>query len=402
MFFIQFFTTILVVHFWFQFVIICIEGGIMDNNKINYKILIPIILLSIISTITIYSALKYTSSSLGNLALKQTAWYIIGWILVVLLLKLKNEYLYRNSWLLYILGNISLLCLLLFANPINNSRCWFVIPGIGSIQPSEFMKIFIMITLATMIHNFRMKYDNPTMKDEFKFIISTLVIVLIPSILTFLQPDTGSVIIYLVIYISMLFISGIRFRWFFIGSILLIFGLGGVFGLYFYKENIFIKIFGSSIYYRLDRIFNWSAGSGLQLKNALAAIGSAGLFGHGFNNTPIYFPEASTDFIFAVFASNFGLVGVIVLLVIILFLDINIIILARKKIDDIDKYIISGIIGMLIFQQIQNIGMTIGLLPIMGITLPFVSYGGSSLLSYMLLVGILLNISQKKKRTYKY
>ena len=374
----------------------------MDNNKINYKILIPIILLSIISTITIYSALKYTSSSLGNLALKQTAWYIIGWILVVLLLKLKNEYLYRNSWLLYILGNISLLCLLLFANPINSSRCWFVIPGIGSIQPSEFMKIFIMITLATMIHNFRMKYDNPTMKDEFKFIISTLVIVLIPSILTFLQPDTGSVIIYLVIYISMLFISGIRFRWFFIGSILLIFGLGGVFGLYLYKENIFIKIFGSSIYYRLDRIFNWSAGSGLQLKNALAAIGSAGLFGHGFNNTPIYFPEASTDFIFAVFASNFGLVGVIVLLVIILFLDINIIILARKKIDDIDKYIISGIIGMLIFQQIQNIGMTIGLLPIMGITLPFVSYGGSSLLSYMLLVGILLNISQKKKRTYKY
>lgn len=374
----------------------------MDNNKINYKILIPIILLSIISTITIYSALKYTSSSLGNLALKQTAWYIIGWILVVLLLKLKNEYLYRNSWLLYILGNISLLCLLLFANPINNSRCWFVIPGIGSIQPSEFMKIFIMITLATMIHNFRMKYDNPTMKDEFKFIISTLVIVLIPSILTFLQPDTGSVIIYLVIYISMLFISGIRFRWFFIGSILLIFGLGGGVGLYFYKENIFIKIFGSSIYYRLDRIFNWSAGSGLQLKNALAAIGSAGLFGHGFNNTPIYFPEASTDFIFAVFASNFGLVGVIVLLVIILFLDINIIILARKKIDDIDKYIISGIIGMLIFQQIQNIGMTIGLLPIMGITLPFVSYGGSSLLSYMLLVGILLNISQKKKRTYKY
>ena len=373
----------------------------MDNNKINYKILIPIILLSIISTITIYSALKYTSSSLGNLALKQTAWYIIGWILVVLLLKLKNEYLYRNSWLLYILGNISLLCLLLFANPINNSRCWFVIPGIGSIQPSEFMKIFIMITLATMIHNFRMKYDNPTMKDEFKFIISTLVIVLIPSILTFLQPDTGSVIIYLVIYISMLFISGIRFRWFFIGSILLIFGLGGGVGLYFYKENIFIKIFGSSIYYRLDRIFNWSAGSGLQLKNALAAIGSAGLFGHGFNNTPIYFPEASTDFIFAVFASNFGLVGVIVLLVIILFLDINIIILARKKIDDIDKYIISGIIGMLIFQQIQNIGMTIGLLPIMGITLPFVSYGGSSLLSYMLLVGILLNISQKKKRTYK-
>lgn len=374
----------------------------MDNNKINYGILIPIILLSIISTITIYSALKYTSSSLGNLALKQTIWYVIGWILVVILLKFKNEYLYRNTWVLYIIGNLSLVGLLLFADPINNSKCWFVIPGIGSIQPSEFMKIFIMITLATMIHDFRMKYNNPTMKEEFIFILKTLIIVLIPSVLTFLQPDTGCVIIYLIIYISMLFISGIRLRWFIIGGLLILLLLGGIFGLYFLKENVFISIFGSSIYYRLDRIFNWSNGSGLQLENALAAIGSAGLFGHGFNNTPLYFPEASTDFIFAVFASNFGLVGVIILLGIIIFLDINIIILSRKKIEDTDKYIISGILGMLIFQQIQNIGMTVGLLPITGITLPFISYGGSSLLSYMLLVGILLNISQKKKRTYKY
>ena len=134
----------------------------------------------------------------------------------------------------------------------------------------------------------------------------------------------------------------------------------------------------------------------------MAAIGSAGLFGHGFNKTPIYFPESSTDFIFAVYASNFGLIGVIILIGIIVYLDVNILLLTRKKIEDTDKYIISGILGMLIFQQIQNIGMTVGLLPIMGITLPFISYGGSSLLSYMLLVGILLNISIKKSRKYKY
>ena len=144
------------------------------------------------------------------------------------------------------------------------------------------------------------------------------------------------------------------------------------------------------------------AGSGLQLENALVAIGSAGFFGHGYNNTPIYFPELSTDFIFAVFSSNFGLLGVIVLLGLILYLDINIIMLTRRKIQDTDKFIVAGILGMLIFQQIQNIGMTVGLLPITGITLPFVSYGGSSLLSYMLIVGILLNISLKKSTTYKY
>lgn len=374
----------------------------MNRQKINYKILIPIILLSIISIATIYSALTYTSKTLGNLALKQTIWYGIGWILVLILFRLKNEYLYQHTWFLYILGNVLLIGLLLFGTPINNSKCWFTIPGIGSIQPSEFMKIFIMLTLATMIHNFRNDFTNPTLKDEFKFILKTFIIVLIPSILTFLQPDTGSIFIYLIIYFSMMFASGIRIRWFIVGFTILLLLFGGILGLYFFLEDIFIKIFGTSIYYRLERIFNWRNGSGLQLENAMAAIGSAGIFGHGYNKTPIYFPESSTDFIFAVFASNFGFIGVLVLLGIIIYLDINIIKLTRKKIEDTDKFIVAGILGMLIFQQIQNIGMTVGLLPITGITLPFVSYGGSSLLSYMLMVGIIINISLKKDRTYKY
>lgn len=264
------------------------------------------------------------------------------------------------------------------------------------------MKIFLMLTLATMIHNFRSDYDNPTMLDEFKFILKSFGIVLIPSILTFLQPDTGCVLMYLVIYFSMMFVSGIRMRWFLIGF-LIVFVLGGTFSaIYFFKEDLFIKLFGSSMYYRLERVINWQDGSGMQLENALAAIGSAGFFGHGFNHTPIYFPESSTDFIFAVFASNFGLFGVIILMGIIILLDVNIIMLTRRKIHDTDKFIIAGIVGMLLFQQIQNIGMTIGLLPITGITLPFVSYGGSSLLSYMLIVGVLLNISFKRATNYKY
>ena len=116
--------------------------------------------MSIISVISIYSALTYTSSSLGNLALKQAIWYIVGWILVIVLRKLGNEYLYQFSWYLYVFGNILLLLLLFFGTPINNSRCWFNIPGIGTIQPSEFMKIFIMLALATMIHNFRRDYKK--------------------------------------------------------------------------------------------------------------------------------------------------------------------------------------------------------------------------------------------------
>ena len=374
----------------------------MKKYNINLQILIPIILLSIISIITIHSALTYTSASLGNLALKQAVWYGIGWLLVIIIIKLKNEYLYQLSWYLYLIGNFLLLLLLFFGTPINNSKCCLIIPGIGSIQPSEFMKIFIMLILATMIHNFRSENSNPNCRDEFIFILKSFLIVLVPSILTFLQPDTGAVLIYFIIYLSMMFVSGIRLRWFVSFGTLFVAIVGIVLWIYFFKQDLFIKLFGTSIFYRVERVFNWKNGSGLQLENALAAIGSAGLLGHGYNQTPIYFPESSTDFIFAVFASNFGIIGVIILISIIIFMDISIIQLARKRIEDTDCYIIAGILGMLLFQQIQNIGMTVGLLPIMGITLPFVSYGGSSLLSYMLIVGILLNISVKKKRKYQY
>ena len=374
----------------------------MTIKKLNKKILIPICIMAIISIVTIYSALTYTSSELGNLALKQGLWYFIGAILVAFLIHMKNEYLYRHTVFLYILGNILLVGLLLFAEPLNNSKCWFTIPGIGSIQPSEFMKIFIMLMLATMIHNFRSDYKNPSLKQVFIFILKTLVIVMIPSVLTFLQPDTGAVIIYLIIYFCMMFASGIRIRWFLIGFGILLLIIGTVFGIYFFEQDLFIQLFGTDLFYRFERIFNWQSGTGLQLENALAAIGSAGLFGHGFNQTPIYFPESSTDFIFAVYASNFGFLGVLVLLGIIIYFDTQIVLLAKRKLVDTDKYILAGILGMLLFQQIQNIGMTIGLLPITGITLPFISYGGSSLLSYMILVGIILNISTEKARNYKY
>lgn len=148
----------------------------------------------------------------------------------------------------------------------------------------------------------------------------------------------------------------------------------------------------------MDRILNWSNSSGLQLTNGITAISSGGILGHGFNNTPIYFPEMQTDFIFAVFASNFGLIGSLLLLGLILYFDISIVSLAEKSSNINDKLIVSGIIAVLLFQQVYNIGMTLGLLPIMGITLPFISYGGSSLMSYMILIGMLFNISNENLR----
>lgn len=260
------------------------------------------------------------------------------------------------------------------------------------------MKVFLIIILSKLIKDFNEQYLSPTIKEEFKFLLKILIIVAIPSILTFIQPDTGAVMIYLIITFVMLFIGGIRKRWFFLVLIIIGTAISSIGLLYLINSDLFIEIFGTSLLYRIDRIINWSSSSGMQLTNSLTAIGSAGIFGHGLNNTPIYFPEMQTDFIFAVFASNFGLVGALLLILLIIFFDITIIHTVNKTTDNTDKYTIGGIIAVLIFQQIQNISMTIGLLPIMGITLPFISYGGSSLLSYMLLVGMIFNVSNESLR----
>ena len=249
-----------------------------------------------------------------------------------------------------------------------------------------------------MINDFNETYKEASITEELIFILKVLIIVFIPSVLTFIEPDTGAVIMYLIITFVMLFIAGIRKRWFIITAVLLITILGIIFGLYFFNQDKFIDLFGTSFFYRMDRITNWSKSDGMQLRNSLIAIGSAGTKGHGINKMPIYLPEMQTDFIFSVFASNTGLIGTLLLITIIIYFDLTLINYANKTINYIDRYAISGIIGVLVFGQIYNISMTLGLLPIMGITLPFISYGGSSLLSYMLLLGIIFNISNENLR----
>ena len=373
----------------------------MNNTskfKVELSIIIPVLIFFIISTISIYSTKRLLSIEYSNLWIKQIIWYIIGFLLAFSTMSFGNKFFYNNAYIFYIIGIILLALVLPFGITVNNATCWFKIPFIGTIQPSEFMKIFLIITLSRMITDFNDSYKSPDIMDELKFILKILLIVFIPSILTFIEPDTGAVIMYLIITIIMLFIGGLRKRWFVIAFLLLLILLGGFLYLYFYQQDLFLKLFGSSFFYRLDRITNWSNASGMQLENSLIAIGSSGATGHGINHTPIYFPEMQTDFIFAVFASNTGLIGSIILIITMVFFDLTIISYHNKTYTESDKYAISGIIGVLIFQQIYNISMTIGLLPIMGITLPFISYGGSSLLSYMLLLGMIFNISNESLR----
>ena len=360
----------------------------MEKNINIKKIILSLGIFFIISLISIYSTIPISSSDLGNIFLKQIIYYIIGIIVLILSYKYTEE-IFKYHYLIYIGFNFLLLILLFLGISINGSKCWIIIGSI-SFQPSEFMKLSLILTESHLLYKYRHKRS---MKNDFMLLLKSLIILLIPSILTFLEPDTGVVIIYFMIIITMILYRGINKKWYFIFGLIILMIIGSMIYLYLFQKELLLDLLGNNLFYRLDRILNWQSGTGYQLENSLIAIGSAGLYGFGIRNIPIYFPESSTDFIFTSFASCFGLLGCIFLIVIIILFDTNILRIINSKTKARNAYLLVGCFIMILYQQIQNIGMTIALLPITGITLPFISYGGSSLLSYMFILGIILHIA---------
>ena len=172
--------------------------------------------------------------------------------------------------------------------------------------------------------------------------------------------------------------------------------------LYVYHYDFLGKLVGGP--YKLTRFNGWLhpeenvGGDGYHLYMALLAIGSSGLTGHGMGVNLVDIPEAQTDFIFAVIGQSWGLIGTVFIVILCAALDLYLCRIATACENMFEKYIVIGVLGILIYQQFQNIGMVIGLLPITGITLPLISYGGSSIISYMIAFGIIFNTSCKSKK----
>ena len=366
------------------------------KNKNIILLLTILIIFFVISIFSVYSSKFIVSSEYETLYFKQILWYIIGFVLLFILTSVKNAKILKFAFPIYIINCVLLVLVLIFGVEVNNAKSWFSIPFVGNFQPSEFMKFSLILVLAKVLENYHFK-ENKTLKEEIMLLIKTITLTLIPSILAFIEPDTGVVIFYVLILLFTLFTSGLRLRWFLIFFAILI-GFGTIFFIiYFNFKELFVSIFGNSFFYRIHRILDWTNTSGMQLENSLIAIGSAGLLGHGLNNTPIYCPEPYTDFIFAVFTSNFGFIGAVVLILLILAFDLLIIKTAFNTSKTINKIIIGGILICFIYAQIQNIAMTIGLLPITGIPLPFISYGGSNLIVYFMMLALVINILKEEK-----
>lgn len=364
----------------------------MKNKKMDYVLFIAVIMLILFGLIMIYSAssiwAEYKFNDSFKYVKQQGLFIIIGIILMFTISKIDYHWYYKKTNLILAVCLFLLVLVLIpgIGTVRNGSQSWF---GIGSfgIQPSEFAKLGLIIFTAKYLSN-----NNKFLKDIRKGVIPILLVLFTVFGLIMLQPDFGTGMIIVVSILAMLFIAGVNIK-FFIGLGLL--GIVGIVGLIAVAP------------YRMDRITSflnpWKdpLGTGFQIIQSLYAIGPGGLLGQGFLNSrqkQFYLPEPQTDFIFSIISEEFGVLGVIIvcgLFILILYRGIKI---ALKSNDNFSKYLAFGMIFQIIIQTVMNLMVVIGLIPVTGVTLPFLSYGGSSLLISLISIGILLNISRHQKK----
>ncbi|WP_420768363.1 FtsW/RodA/SpoVE family cell cycle protein [Parageobacillus thermoglucosidasius] len=379
----------------------------LSQSKLDYNLLFILFLMAIVSAIAIHSAEATLPEKLQNVnfAYKQLQWYAIGAGVIALTMIIDYDRFFQIAWYLYGFGMLLLLGLELNipgTMTIKGATSWYKLPG-GNFQPSELMKIFMIIVLSRIIVNHREKYPEPTIKDDFRLLGKIALTVLPPLILLAKQPDLGMSMVFVAITGSLVLVSGIRWRIIF-GIILSVVAVVATVVFIFFQFPDFFHKYIIKEDYQLNRFYGWLAPyeysneQGFQLIRSLLAIGSGELYGKGFGNLQVYLPEAHTDFIFGVISEQFGFIGASVVISLFFLLVYRMVHIALESNDLYGSYLCAGVIGMITFQVFQNIGMTIGLVPITGLPLPFISYGGSSLATYMLAIGLVLNVHSRTKK----
>lgn len=327
--------------------------------KNKYIILIPILILNIISLFYLHSTSYFN---------KQLLYLFLSYIILFIFSKIKTKYIFKYIRYLYIFSIFLLILVLLVGREVHGAKAWLHLFGF-SIQPSEITKLILTIYLAYLT------YKN-------KNIILLIILTIIPSILTFLEPDTGAIIFYLIILISSIKYSNIKKKYLIIDISIILLFIGINISLYFINKDLLINIYGTKLFYRIDRLISFKEQNNIQTINSLISIGSHNL---------IYIPENHNDFIFASIISKYN--PLIFITIIICFASILLYyikyISKKKNISNIFNFII---LNMLLFQIFYNILMNLSLLPIIGIPLPFLSYGGSYLITLYALIGISINL----------
>ncbi len=383
------------------------NGDVMftkDRNYFDYTLVFFIFLIMICSCVAISSAEKYAQYS-EDFMMKQLIWFALGTVIATFIFLFDSEQIQKITPYLYGLGVVLLLGILIAPESIapyrNGAKSWYIVPGIGSIQPSEYMKIFLILMLSRVIKKHDENAPNHHIKQDFFLLLKIAVVALIPILLVLKQNDFGSSLVMLVITSGIVFASDMNWRIImaFIG--IAVTGIGLLVVLFIFYPEFLLNFFGE---YQLNRIYSWldpfgnSQDIGYQLKQSLLAIGSGMLDGKGYLNSEVYIPEAHSDFIFTIVSEEFGFFGASIVIALYFLLVYRLIVIAIYSRGDLFNTLICiGVATLFTFHVFQNIGMVSGLLPITGIPLLLLSYGGSSVMSCMIALGLVLNISLKKK-----
>ncbi|SEO51582.1 rod shape-determining protein RodA [Amphibacillus marinus] len=368
---------------------------------IDYTLAFLVVCFSIFSLVGIYSGSgQYASSNPMLFVRRQLVFYVIGFILMMAVAYFDFEVIEKWTWFFYGVGMVLLLAVPLVGVEKNGAQRWL---NLGmEIQPSEIMKIFLVIHIAMLLA--RAGKYRLSFKESVIVTSKILLYSVVPLYLIFAQPDLGTTLMIVFTLFVMMFASSISLK---VISILTSIGLAGIGAfayLYVYQLDFLKSILPS---HQVPRILGWlnpaeySQGIGYQLQQSLLGIGSGQLTGAGFRNgyqvQSGRVPEAHTDFIFAAIGEEFGFIGTSILVILFFLLIYRIITIAFHANSLFGVYICIGVIGLFTFQVFQNIGMTIGLMPITGLALPFISYGGSALLTNMLALGLVTSVHLRTK-----
>ncbi len=356
----------------------------IDEIKKNIKNIDFTIFLSI-TILVIYSIILLYSSSNNNIFIifKRIIHIIIGYILMIILSNLNSEYYKNNSLTFYFISIILLIIVYTHGYISKGAQRWINLKLI-KFQPSEILKLSLPILISKII------YKEYPIKG-YKKILKTIIITLLPSILIYLQPDLGTTILIILYNIIALYLHGINKKIILLSIIISILSIpiSWKFLLHKYQKDRIISLFNK------NNIFN----KGYQNHQSKIAIGSGGIYGKGiFSGTQIKFnfiPENKTDFIFCLIAEEYGFMGICLLLLIYSILIIKCIIISLNNKDKFNQILISNLIINFFIHIIINISMVNGLIPIVGIPLPLLSYGGTSLITNMSMFGIIMSLQNK-------
>lgn len=366
-------------------------------KQFDYPLFLAVLILSVIGIIVLRSAIG--EAEVTGTWVKQLVCLAIGLVLCITVSAIDYKDFKTLGFLLYVFSLFLLVLVLVIGKEVNGSKSWLNVPLIGTFQPSEIAKVAFAVVIPLFFE--RLKEGQDITKNTIKL----LIYMAMPIGLIFLQRDVGTALVFIFSFIILLFIYGIPYRYFLaaFGSFLALAPVLWFFVIPAKFPHIKSRIL-TFLFPEMDL-----QDKGLQVYRSKMTVGSGQIFGKGLfhglqtqNSSPFVssynVPEKQNDFIFSVIGEELGFIGSIIILLIIFFILMRCIYIAMNSRDAYGSFLVICITSMLAFHFIENIGMCIGVLPVTGIPLPFISQGGSSLVANFLNVGILLSVSMRRKK----